>query len=418
MCGMIKHLLFLLLLLPSGLFYSQQKYTLDACETAFLKNNFLLLAEQYNLSAADAAIVQAKVWDLPILSGEFNLINPQNNHFLDVGSKGQKALAVQQLIYLGGKHKKQIEFAKSNKELALLQYEQLVRSLKLELRSRFYELFYNQQKVKSINDQLNQLDTLVQSYSLQAAKGNVSMKDVVRLQSLTLSLRSNLTDIEQANREAQTSLRIITGIEEDIQTIEETYQMDLYKKPLLLSPSEGMELCKNNNPDWLFASKTVENSNLFLAWQKSLAVPDLTLGASYDQRGGAFQNQTNITFAIPLPLWNKNKGNIKIAEAMVNQQGTLLKQKELELSTQLSNALSQLRYYQKQYNDASLYQPNFEFVFNGVLQNFQKRNISLIEFTDFIESYNQSVLFLDEIEKQIMIQGQTINYIVSQSVFK
>lgn len=415
---MIKNLLFLLLLLPSGLSYSQQKYTLDACETAFLKNNFLLLAEQYNLSAADAAIIQAKIWDLPILSGEFNLINPQNDRFLDVGAKGQKALAVQQLIYLGGKHKKQIEFAKSNKELAVLQYEQLVRSLKLELRSRFYELFFNQQKVKSINEQLSHLDTLVQSYSKQAAKGNVSMKDVVRLQSLTLSLRSNLTDIEQANREAQTSLRIITGIEEDIEAVEASNLTDMCKKPFLLTQTEGMELCKTNNPDWLFAAKTVENSNVFLAWQKSLAIPDLTLGASYDQRGGAFQNQTNITFAIPLPLWNKNKGNIKIAESMLDQQATLLKQKELELSTQLSNALSLLRYYQKQYNDASLNQPDFEFVFKGVLQNFQKRNISLIEFTDFIESYNQSVLFLDEIEKQIMIQGQTINYIVSQPVFK
>jgi cobalt-zinc-cadmium efflux system outer membrane protein len=77
-----------------------------------------------------------------------------------------------------------------------------------------------------------------------------------------------------------------------------------------------------------------------------------------------------------------------------------------------------LSYFQDQYRGAIVNQPNFELVYSGVVQNFQKRNISLIEFTDFIESYNQSVLFLDEMEMQIMIQGERINYIVSQPVFK
>ena len=62
-----------------------------------------LLAEQYNIEASKAAVIQAKIWEQPFFSGEFNAINPQNNRVFDIGAKGQKALAIDQLIYLGGK---------------------------------------------------------------------------------------------------------------------------------------------------------------------------------------------------------------------------------------------------------------------------------------------------------------------------
>jgi cobalt-zinc-cadmium efflux system outer membrane protein len=100
--------------------------TLRECEDSFRQNNLLLLAEQYNINAAKAAVIQSRIWELPYLSGEFNAINPQDRRVLEVGSHGQKSLAVQQLIYLGGKKKNEIEFAKSNVVLAELQFEQLL----------------------------------------------------------------------------------------------------------------------------------------------------------------------------------------------------------------------------------------------------------------------------------------------------
>lgn len=60
---------------------------------------------------------------------------------------------------------------------------------------------------------------------------------------------------------------------------------------------------------------------------------------------------------------------------------------------------------------------DFETVYEGVIQNFQKRNISLIEFTDFIESYNQSILYINEIKKQIVLSKETINYIANENIF-
>lgn len=44
---------------------AQQNMSLLDCEEAFQKNNFQLLAEQYNINMADADILQAKIWELP-----------------------------------------------------------------------------------------------------------------------------------------------------------------------------------------------------------------------------------------------------------------------------------------------------------------------------------------------------------------
>ena len=105
----------MLILLASFLFssfllqsFAQQALSLEDCEKLFVKNNLLLIAEQYNIAAAKAAIIQAKIWQQPYLSGEFNMVNPDAKRAFDVGKNGEMAFAIQQLNYIGGKKKNEV----------------------------------------------------------------------------------------------------------------------------------------------------------------------------------------------------------------------------------------------------------------------------------------------------------------------
>ena len=60
---------------------------------------------------------------------------------------------------------------------------------------------------------------------------------------------------------------------------------------------------------------------------------------------------------------------------------------------------------------------DFETVYNGVLENFQKRNISLLEFTDFMESYSMAALQMNELRKKIALSGEELNSAVNQDLF-
>lgn len=398
--------------------FAQKNVTLKDCEDAMQKNNFELLAEQYNISAAQAAVIQAKIWEHPNLSLAFNALNPEDKRYFDVGKNGQKAIAVDQLIHIGGKKRNEIKLAKSNVALAELQFEELIQDLKHELRQSFYAVFFDQRKIVSIESQTSQIENLLASYEVQADKGNVPLKDVVRLQSLLLNLKNDRIAIQKDITENKQKLNLITGIDEDLVPAADENELILNFNSPKYSEGELFNIAKEKNPDYLTAMKQVENQELAVKLQKSLSVPDITAGLAYDQVGGAFKNEVNFTLGIPLPLWNRNKGNIKIAEAELSQSKFNKDQKTLELKTQVNSALSIWKEQKKEYTSLSKsINENLDAVYQGVLKNFQRRNISLLEFTDFMESYNQSTLQLNEMRKQLILSGEQINHITNTTIF-
>lgn len=417
---MLKKLTFFLLLFANTqAVFSQQNLSLKQCEEAFVKKNLLLLAEQYNIDMAKASVIQAKIWELPVASGEFNAINPQNKRVLDIGAKGQKAVAVQQLIYLGKKKQSEVEFAKSTIGIAELQFEQLLRNLRYEVHQSFYSIYFNQQKINNITRQISNIDTLAKGYALQAQRGNWPLRDVVRLQSLSFNLKNDLLAAQKEINEEQMTLKILTNYQENINPVVDDESLSPYFNASTLPLSESLlNTALEKNPDYLSFLKIIESNELMIKWQKSLAKPDLTVGASYDQRGGAFGNQVNFTFGIPINLWNRNKGNIKIAEAELEKSKKLQEQKINEIRSQLSNATQTWQQHRLQYAQITASNSeNLEAVYKGVLQNFQKQNISLLEFTDFMESYNESISLLIELRKQVILSGETISHIVNVKLF-
>jgi outer membrane protein, heavy metal efflux system len=415
---MMRYLFLVLMSLLSVDSFSEKLLTLKEAEVELQKNNLLILAHQYNITASQAAVIQAKVWEQPYLTAELNALNPQANKIFDVGGQGQKVLAVQQLIYLGGKKKNEVDFSKNNVELEQLAFEQLLRNLKFQLSQTFYNVYFDNQKILSIDAQISIIDTLVIHYTIQADKGNIPLREVVRLQSLALNLKNEKNNLLKDIIEAQQNLSLLTGVTELIQpTVNETELMLKYQNRFITKDSV-LSSALVGNLDYLTTVKEAERQASFLKWQKSLATPDITTGLSYDQRGGAFQNQVNLTLGIPLPLWNKNKGNIQIAEAQLQQSNIQKSYQKLALEVQVESlwTLWQQQLFQYRSIDENTVK-NIETVYIGIVSNFQKRNITMLEFTDFMESYKQSSIQINEIKKSFILSALNLNYITNKEIF-
>ncbi|MBE7170268.1 MAG: TolC family protein [Williamsia sp.] len=412
---LLRGLLFCLLLTKTA---ASQSLSLQAFETQFLKNNFTLIAEQFNIDASKAAITQARLWENPFFSAEFNAFHPQPARFFDAGRGGEKALAIQQLIYLGGKKKKEVELARTNAAAAELAFWDVLRNLRFQLRSGFFDVYYTTLSAAALGKQLNNLDTLVQAYNLQAQKGNISLKDVVRLQALYLDLRNEHTSLLNSIAEEQNKLNVLVGMLSPFLPAPDEKELTAYDKPLPLSVEGLLTTALSNRPDYLLAEKTGEAARRNLQWQRSLAVPDLSLGASYDQRGGAFNNQVNLTVGIPVRLWNRNQGNIRIAAIRINQTATEKELLSLQVKSDVTTAYRKYGIASSNYAAlrADTYK-NFEIVYQGVYQNFQKRNISIIEFTDFMESYYKSIIRFNETKNLLIQSSEQINYATGTTIF-
>lgn len=406
-----------LFIVVSSFLAAQQQMSLQDCEEAFQKNNLQLLAEQYNINMADADIIQSKIWELPQLSGYINAYNPEDKRAFDAGRA--KGAEITQLIYLGGKKKNEVAFAKSNKELAQLQFTQLLASLKTELHSAYFNLYYQKVKLESITKQLGYMNELLNAYKVQSAKGNVSLKDEVRLQSIVVQLNSDKTDINKDILEYQQNLQMLTGINDDIEPQISDHEV---KEILASQPFGDQEALKEkalqNNADYQYNLRLIDNSKLYAQWQKSLNVPDLNLGAQYDQASGTFRNEVNLMVGIPIPLWKSNKGNIEKAKFAVQQNEKNAEFQKLSLETKVQAAYNIWKNNFDQLSQIkSVDQNNLETVYNGILKNFRNGNISLIEFTDFMETYRQTVLQVYDMKNDLIQSAENLNQLVQTKIF-
>nr|WP_294788722.1 TolC family protein [uncultured Flavobacterium sp.] len=397
---------------------AQKTVTLEDCESQFLKKNLFLLASQYNIDASKALTIQARIWDNPTISAELNAYNPERDKYFDVGKEGQKVFAIEQLIYLGGKKKNEVKLAQANEKLAELQFNDLLRTLKFQLRKSFYTVYYNSKNLENTDKQLAHIENLINSYSVQAQKGNIPLKDVVRLQSLYLNFKNERLEVINDNIDEQANLKLLMNETENVVPTVAADDSNKYLKVIDFDLKGFEEQAIANRPDYLAKQKEIDANELNVKWQKSLSVPDITVGANYDQRSGAFNREANVNVAIPLPLWNKNKGNIKYAQTILEQSKIEKQNFALQLQTEITSAWTKWDESRQNY---SVIKPtvnsDFEAVYNGMLTNFQKRNVSLLEFTDFMESYNQAIIQLNELKKKVVIAGEELNSTINKDLF-
>ena len=416
----MRNITFFIFLMLSIRLFAQQDTTLSlsGSESLFLKNNLELLAARFNVDSAQAAIIQARTWENPNISVGLNAYNPQQRKYFDIGKEGQKSAGFDQLIYLGGKKKDEIAMASRNAELAQLEFADLLRNLKLQLRQTFFSLYYQNLSYVSIQKQLANLDSLVVSYQTQVQKGNLPMKDLVRLQSLELNLKNQKSQFYYNIVDFQSKLTLLTGISSNIHPIPSDSEVASYQENKTLALDTLKHRAMTNRTDLKIAQKQVDVMNLNLRWQKSKSIPDLTLGAEWDQQGGAFQNEVSLNLGIPLPLWNRNQGNIKIARAQLSETS-------VQLTLQHNKVLSEvLQSYKKWQEATENYQyltktslQNLEDVQNGIFKNFKNGNLSLIEFTDFMESYHSTMMQYYQFEQNLVNACEQINFATNSKIF-
>lgn len=396
---------------------AQQQMSLLDCENAFQTNNLQLLAEQYNINMADADILQAKIWELPQMSGYINAYNPEDRKFLDAGKA--KGFEVTQLIYMGGKKKNEVAFAKSNKDLAQLQFTQLLVELRTQLHTNYYNLYYEKLKLENTNKQLGYMNDLLKAYKVQSAKGNVSLKDEVRLQSIVIQLNNDKLGINKDILEFEQNLKVLTGITENIEPL---ISDDEAKQILAAQPfgdeSDLKRKAIENNADYLFNLKLIDNSKLYAQWQKSLNVPDLNVGAEYDQNSGTFRNEINLKVGIPIPLWKVNKGNVQKANFAIQQNQRNAEFQKLNLETKVQSAFQMWKnQYEQLLEIKSTDLDNLDLVYNGILKNFRNGNVNLIDFTDFMESYRQTSLQIYDMKNELIQSAEQLNQLVQTKIF-
>ncbi len=393
------------------------RVNLKQAEELFLKNNYTVLAQAMNIDAQKAQEIQAKLLPNPVFTADFNVYDPQNEKFFHTGNTGQKSFQLEQLFRLGGKRQSEIDLAKSNSQISELVFNDLVRQLKFQLYNVFYSMGEQNKLILQYGLRMNVLDSIISAFETQVAKGNLPLKDLVRLKTLYINLLNQKLELQRENFKLMSDLQVLVQTKAYILPEMEAKEMNKYEKTFL--EEELLRIAMENRPDYQITEQNKALASQYLAYQKKLAVPDLTVFASYDQRGGAFVNQFNGGLALPLPVFNRNQGNIKTAK--INSKIAELNQNAMKFSieTEIVSSLNIYNESMKEYRKiTSLYSNDFDFTFNSISTNFQKRNVSLLEFVDFFEAYNSASYEITKSKLQLLGAAGVLNYNVSKNLFE
>jgi len=409
---------FCLLWVHVGLFAASDTLfvNIQQADDIFLKSNYQLLASGLNISNQKAQLLQASLYPNPLLTAEINAIDPENNQIFHIGGSGEQNFQFEQLILMGGKRKSQIDLAKKNVEMAELSFQDLVRQLKYELHTGLYQLNQQQLLIGKYNRQLKMLDEILSAYEEQSKRGNIPLKDVVRLKGVYLNLTNERAQVTGDYYATLSQVQILLQTNKIVMPNIEDAQFTKLVMPFNLDYL--LEEALQNRTDIQMGKKDMDIASQYLDLQKRLSKADMTLYANYDQRGGAFLRQFNVGVRVPLMWFNRNQGNIKSAETQVQSKNFLFDAIKVQVQSEVKGNYLQYQQTVSEYQkNKKLYNEDFEITLKGITENFKKGNVSLIEFVDFFESYNNALSEMARSQMQLATSAEQIKLSTGKDLF-
>ena len=398
-----RAILFFFIGIMTGILQAQTLTLKDAGQL-FLKQNLSLIAARYDMDIAQAQVLQARLFENPVISLEQNVYNRLNGKYFDMGKDGESGVEIEQVISIAGQRSNRIRLEKVNKEMAGYQFQEIMRTLHSELNERFVETYF--------------LTRNMAVMKLQQQKGNISLMEASRLEAMLLSLKKERNEQENQLVAARGELNLLLSLPADARP--ELLLDESMLKQLDLSQLSYADLMARmtGRPDLKLARTYIRASQANLKLQKSLAFPEVSFKGTYDRAGNFINNYFAVGISFSVPIFNRNQGNIKSARIEImkadKEKEYAMGKAEMELFTAYSQLEKAMNLYQSVDSDL---EQNFEKLIAGVNETFRKRSISLLEFIDYYESYKETCIQLYDTRKDLLLAMENLNRVIGQNVF-
>lgn len=387
------------------------RLSIDSLDRMFLQNNLQLLAQRFNIDAQKALEAQAKIYPNPNVQFSTLVYNTQTKNWLPFGNNGEVTAQLSQEILLAGKRNKQVKMAQANTQLTQLQFTDLLQTLKYTLHTDFYTVYYLHKSASVYTDEINSLQVLTKGFETQLTQGNVSQKEALRVKAQLYSLQSEYNDLINQINDVESEMRIMLHTTQVfvLPVVDEQRVNNLSAGQYTLQTI--VDSAMQNHPGLKMAKLNTQINQLNYTYQKSLAVPDLTLMAGYDQQGSSVKNYTSIGVGIDLPFFNRNQGNIRSAKfqtqmAQVNEQNT-----EATIQENIYNELTKAATYDKLFRSRDpRFDGDFKTLQQATLASYQQRNIGLLDFLDFYDAYKDNMLQINNLQINRMAAFEALDF--------
>ncbi len=248
-------------------------------------------------------------------------------------------VTLSQPIELGGKRAARIALAERGQGLAALELERQDNALRADVTAAFHDAARVQEQLALAGQSLRLSERGLQVVQGRVKAGTASPIEATRAQVQVSQMRLEQQRAEQAVVVAHRQLATAMGIAQvDFERVEPAISS------LPPVPSTERLLARlEQTVELRLASQQIEQSEAALGVARSQRIPDLTLsvGSQYNR---AERDRVNVLgVSMPLPLFDRNQGNVLAAARRSDQARDLRNGTELRVRGEVIQALAQWR---------------------------------------------------------------------------
>jgi len=373
---------------------AEEKITLEQALAEALEKNLSLLAERVNISIAEARLITARLRPNPVLSAGGDHLDLLGTGFNEINNAGPEEfnLRTDFTIERGGKRSSRIAVAQHALGVAELEFLNAVRGLRLEVQSAFVEALLARHRVELARQNLEALNRIVEVNQVRWRAGDVAEVELIR---------SRVAALQQANalRRAELDLRtVLIRLQTLMGRARPAPDFDVLgelRRETRVAPlEEWLKIALENRPDLLALRRAVQRSAAELQLELARAKPDLTLGSEYRRQQGlaGTGNMLGFFVEIPLPVFDRNQGEIARAREELRQAELRVRALEASIRAEVENAYGQWqssRESLEQIETAMLAQARE--VRDITEYAYRRGEASLLEFLDAQRAFNETM---------------------------
>lgn len=320
---LVRNLLGAALLWVASSVAQAQPLTLDsALQTAFA-NNPDLAAAQWEIDIAQGGRQQAGLIPNPVLSVDAEDTRRDTR---------TTSIKLSQALELGGKRGARIDVASRAQDAAALALEQRRNTLRADVIDSYYGALRAQERLDLAQRSLTLAERGLVVANGRVTAGKTSPVEATRAQVQLSEIRLEFNRAQMGLSDAYRRLAASTGSATvEFQTVA--------TQSLPVPPATQLLARLEQTAELRLAELQILQGEASVGLEKAQRIPDLdvSIGSQYD--AGARERVNLVGVSMPLPLFNRNQGNVLAASRRADQARDLRNATELRLRTETRQAL-------------------------------------------------------------------------------
>ena len=318
------------------------RITLDQAIDLAIQHNHSLEAARTTILQNEAEEITANLRPNPTLSGDAQFLpffQPTQFSGTYLDNSAQFDVGVSYLFERGKKRQNRLQAAKDQTAVTVAQVSDNERTLTFNVAAQFIAALQAQSDLDFAQQDLASFQNTVDISQAQFQAGSISGGDLLKIKLQLLQFQMDVSAARVAQVQALATLRQLLGYE----SIPDDYEVvgELEHKPVSLSLDDLKALALRQRPDLREAQLNVNASQSQYQLAKADGKQDVTGAINYTHVGGV--NSLSLFGNIPLPVFNRNQGEIVRTQYAITQSQDLLSEQNSLVLTDVQNSYEGLR---------------------------------------------------------------------------